>query len=422
MFEFARLPAVWRRPRPKTLDSFFLKDIGAYAIAPLPRNLRMEAQAMATVRGRGTSFGPRYVEGLGLAPDRRHLFETALLDFLVLASNLFPSSHWWKRNALHPWRVGLFFVADSSINASVRLSIDKRQNTAFIFINVGTVLTLLHQHCALMAVPDFFESLLKGEPTDRYPIPEVADIHGTSKYGDWLAMLPSSSRKLEIALSCTLKAAASVLCHELAHFLGGHLAYLESELNFHSDLREIDDGSVASPAKDHLPADMRRLLELHADELAGALSAVLWRDLDHPASGPPEARNEAFLMELQLATVCRFLAEEDCEVTPRYYSPMWRAHHFLQPFYRHFFAPPVGMRYDDPKSPENDLEVFKSYLSIVDSFERAEKILGWGEGFSSGRFKLDTDTLLEVDSPALRLLKHELATYAPVGRSPFVYA
>jgi hypothetical protein len=400
------------RPALPTLESFFDADLNAFAIAPIPLNLKREVAARITVRTPGKTFNDQYLDSILPTGVGRNMFELALLQFLRCAAPFIAQKGLGKKNQLYPWKIALCFVPDETANAEVCLSADQRANTVFILMNAGVLLEPLHRLCTTFTVPKFFESISyamakTGSPPLQDPIGYCKTY---TKDGNWLSVIPGGNAA-SMAVSVCIKGAMTILCHEVAHFLRGHLAYLQSELGFMGTLREVP----LEGEDDQLEPSLRRLLELDADQVGARLAAVIWREYDHPAVGPTDAQNESFYLETILGIVSLNLIFEESARTQKYYSPIWRTQHFLTEFNNHFFAVPPGVNPYGADSPSNGVEQFKMFTAVCSALERAYRILGWGDGLSFDRFHAETATL-EADSQALALLQKTLAAYMPHQR------
>ena len=412
-----RLPLIlkkllrWRKGDPPlpTLESFFDADLNAFAIAPIPQNLKREVRAQIDIRTPGKMFNREYLDSILPAGDGRNLFELTLLHFLICAEPVIGGKGIGQKDMLYPWKIALCFVPEETANAGVRLSADKRANTVFILMNVGVLLETLHRLCATFSVPQFFESI--SQAMDKAGGQSLPDPSGYcknhAKYGNWLSVIPSGNAA-SMAVSVCIKAAMAVLCHEIAHFMRGHLCYLQSELAYSGTLREIP----LEGEEDQLEPSLRRLLELDADSVGARVATLIWRQYDHPAVGPEDAQNEFFYIETILGIVSLNLIFEECERTDNYYSPIWRTQHFLTEFNNYFFAMPPGVDPYGQDSPSNGMEQFRAYMAVCGALERAYRILGWGDGLSFERFHAET-AALDADTQALALLQKALFSYRP---------
>lgn len=397
------------KPDLPTLDSFFDADLKAFAIAPIPLNLKREVAAQIDTRTPGRTFNTEYLDSILPAGVGRDLFELTLLNFLRCAAPVIGGKGIEQKNQLYPWKIALCFVPEETTNAWVRLSADKRANTAFIFMNAGVLLEPLHRLCTIFSVPQFFESFSYALDKGRGPpLPDPIEYSEThAKDGNWLSVIPKGNAVIT-AFSVCVKVAMAVLCHEVAHFMRGHLGYLQSELDYTGTLREVP----LEGEEDQLEPNLRRLLELDADRVGARLAAVIWREYDHPAVGPEDAQNESFYFEMILAIVCLNLIFEESERTEKYYSPIWRTQHFLMEFNNHFFAVPPGVDPYGRDSPSNGVHQFRTYAAVCSALERGYRILGWGGGLSFDRFHAETATL-DADSQALASMQEALVAYFP---------
>lgn len=395
------------KPPLPTLESFFDADLNAFAIAPIPQNLKREVRAQIDIRIPGKMFNRQYLDNILPAGDGRNLFELTLLQFLNCAAPVIDGIG--QKNKLDPWKIALCFVPEETANAGVRLSADKRANTVFILMNVGVLLETLHRLCTTFSVPQFFESISHLiDKADGHLLPDPSGYCKThAKYGNWLSIIPNGNAA-SVAVSVCIKAAMAVLCHEVAHFMRGHLCYLQSELAYTGTLREVP----LEGEEDQLEPSLRRLLELDADSVGARLATLIWRQYDHPAVGPEDAQNESFYIETILGIVSLNLIFEESERTNNYYSPIWRTQHFLTEFNNHFFAMPLGVDPYGKDSPSNGVEQFRTYMAVCGALERAYRILGWGNGLSFERFHAETATL-DADTQALALLRLALVRYMP---------
>lgn len=413
----SRLPPLLKRllngltgePSLPTLESFYDVDLDAFAIAPIPLNLKREVGAKINIRTPGKTFNKQYLDNILPAGVGRDLFELTLLNFLRCASPVIGGKGIGQKNQLHPWKIALCFVPDETANAGVRLSADKRANTVFIMLNAGVLLEPLHRLCTTFSVPQFFESITHA--LEKTGGPSLQDPTGYGKThakdGDWLSVIPRGNAS-SIAISVCTKVAMAVLCHEIAHFMRGHLCYLQNELDYTGTLHEFP----SEGDENQLEPNLRRLLELDADRMGAGMAALIWREYDHPAVGPDDAQNESFYVETILGIVSLNLILEECERTERYYSPIWRTQHFLTQFNNNFFYVPPGVDPYGRDSPSNGIEQFKIYVAVCNALERAYRILGWGNGLSFDRFHIETVTL-DADTKALASLEEALVSYMP---------
>ena len=412
-----RLPPLLKRllhgmkgkPSLPTLESFFDADLNAFAIAPIPLNLKREVGAQIDIRTPGKTFNRQYLDSILPAGIGRDLFELTLLHFLRCAAPVIGRKGIGQKNQLYPWKIALCFVPEETANAGVRLSADKRANTVFILMNAGVLLEPLHRLCTTFSVPQFFESI--SHALDKAGGPSLPDPIGYckthAKDGNWLSVIPNGNA-VSMAISVCIKVAMAVLCHEVAHFMRGHLCYLQSELDYTGTLCEVP----LEGEEDQLEPSLRRLLEFDADSVGARMAALIWREYDHPAVGPDDAQNESFYMETILGIVSLNLILEECQRTEKYYSPIWRTQHFLTEFNNHFFAVPPGVDPYGRDSPSNGVEQFKLYVAVCGALERAYRILGWGDGLSFDRFHVETVTL-DADTKALASLQEALVPYMP---------
>ena len=144
----------------ESLDDYYNNDIDAFMFATLPRNLITEAITIARVKSGGGNFNWNYIKSLNLSDEAEKIFKDVLFDFLRISELMIGNRNEKEKLPIYPWRIGLFFIADESINASIKYSADENEKTAFIFINSGLILSLLHQFCAYLSVPGFFENSL----------------------------------------------------------------------------------------------------------------------------------------------------------------------------------------------------------------------------------------------------------------------
>jgi len=397
------------KPTLPTLESFFDADLDAFAIAPVSLNLKREVGAQIDIRTPGKTFNKKYLDSILPAGIGRDMFELALLYFLRCAKPIIGGQGIVQKSQLHPWKIVLCFVPEETANAGVRLSADEHANTVFILMNAGVLLEPLHRLSTTFSVPHFFESINHAlEKAGGPPPPDPIDDYKTyAKDENWLSMIPNGNAA-SMAISVCAKVAMAILCHELAHFMRGHLCYLKNELDYTGTLREVPyEGD-----EEKLAPNLRRLLELDADRVGAKMAAIIWREYDHPAAGPDDTQNEAFYVETILGVVSLNLIFEECELTEEYYSPIWRTQHFLTEFNNNFFAMPAGVDPYGSDSPNNGVEQFKIYIAVCNALERAYRILGWGNGLSFDRFHTETVTL-EADGNALALLQEDLIAYMP---------
>lgn len=403
------LPSMTGKPALPTLESFFDIELNAFAIAPIPQNLKREVAALINVRTPGKTFNRQYIDSILPAGVGRDLFELTLLQFLLCAAPVIGKKGFGQKNQLHPWKIALCFVPDEIANAGVRLSADTRANTVFILMNVGVLLEPLHRLCTTFSVPQFFESISHAlDKAGGSSLPDPTGYREThQKNGNWLSVLPNGNA-IGIASSACIKVAMAVLCHEVAHFMRGHLSYLQKELHYTGTLYEVP----FEDEEDLLEPSLHRLLELDADRVGARMFALIWREYDHPAVGPEDAQNESFYVETIMGIVCLNLIFEEYILTEKYYSPIWRTQHFLTEFNNHFFAVPSGVDPYGPDSPSNGLEQFRTYVAVCGALERAYRILGWGNGLSFDRFHIEAATL-DADIQALGSLQEALIGCMP---------
>ena len=390
-----------------TLRDFVHSDINAFAIADLPRNLLIEAKFYAAFQVGGVLLNESHLDALNIGDNIKGHLEETFLQVLKASSLIVPKAS-KKKSGIYPWKVGLFFVSNLSLNATVKLSVDKSQNIAFIFLNFGLILQLLSRLYGLMSVPNFFESMQPDSVT-RIAIDETGERRPSDA---WFSAIPDNARKIQIASHCCVIAVICVLFHELSHFYRGHQTFLAEEYRFSDALFEVETDDQRDSSA--FPDSIRRLLELDADSTAGGLAATFWRELDHPAISAEDTRNEAFFMQFLIGTICLYSSLEIYKLSSDYYSPIWRTQHFLKFFYRGFFALPKGVNYDNPESPENSSMVSSLYFKVADAMEAAERVLGWGTGYSTERWDLETPVLNERDGPALAKLQKRIRQYQPI--------
>lgn len=398
-----------KRKKDNSLAFYFDKEMQAYGIGPIPRNLKREVSALIDVETPGKKFDNAYLESFDLSVEGKKIFLSTLLMFFRCAAPVIGEAQGFRKTRLAKWRCALYFLPCEDVNASAILSADEKENTVFIILNSGLILTLLHRFCALFSVAGFFESIIDPNNKIVTATENLAAQQRLEKASDWLKMLPSKPQQIAIAQICTVMAAMSVLLHELGHFMGGHLSYLRSEMRYAHPLKEIEDSTGHEP----LPFNLRRLLELDADETAGRFASAIWRQYDYPSIGPDDAQVESFYMEMVLATICLYIVFEDYSETEEYFSPVWRTQIFLENFRSDFFRYPKEMKADDPEKLRSQYQFVEWDARIISAVERAYQALGWGDGFSLARFEKETNTLLAADSHALNDLRTKLEGFMP---------
>jgi hypothetical protein len=284
------------------------------------------------------------------------------------------------------------------------MAFDERDNTALIFINIGVLLDNLHRLHIAYATPGFQNIFLHGQLAPKVaPQPEIG----------YLCTLSSNPKYLAMATEIAVKAAMMVIFHEYAHFMRGHIAYLRSELGYSGEIFEAPDPS--QPSDRMLDDDLRRVIEMDADQKAGSLASAFWRMLDHPAISPEDCKNEAFSMEIISAVLSNNLILGQYEFTDRYYSPLWRTQHILECFWNDFFSVDESSPVAERQSQRNEISnmMYGFQLKLIAEHERVYSIMGWGEGMSFARVEREIESLLGEDEQRLEALQSELVRYMP---------
>ncbi|QNH18580.1 hypothetical protein HEP74_03752 [Xanthomonas sp. SS] len=372
---------------------------GTCHVGDLPEPLHMEAAEWIHFRCGGRRFDADFLDGLELGDEQRKCFEAILVTFLRVAERIVGAKAPRKGDAAWPWRLSVFIAPTLEVNACVKSSFDSKQHTIFIVINAGLLLQLTHRISAVLQTPSFTRTF------GIEPAISKASTAPPSKHGPWLVPLHGNP----LVLMATLYAAVMVLTHELAHFYRGHLHLTRNVFGDDALLEESDTrGEVRS---ERLPPNERRLLELDADETAGRLASVLWRQLDYPQFGPDDSSNENFFLGMLLGTTCLFLLLDETVASERYYSPFWRLRITVASFNRDYFAAPDDA---DAEHAADSIEVFKLMQTVIEACQAAHRELGWSEGLDSRRFLAEAEVLLADDRQALQdLLLNRLAPLMP---------
>jgi hypothetical protein len=382
------------------LHDFLDPARGTCHVGDLPVPLHMEAAEWIHFRCGGSRFDADFLNGLELGDEQRNCFEAIVVAFLRVAERIVGAKAPREGDAAWPWRLSVFIAPTLEVNACVKSSFDSKQHTIFIVINAGLLLQLAHRVSAVLQTPSFVRTF-GGEPE----VPASSAAAPPSRHGPWLVPLHGNP----LVLMATLYAAVMVLTHELAHFYRGHLHLARSVFGDDALLEESDTRGEAHPER--LPPNERRLLELDADETAGRLASMLWRQLDHPQFGPEDSPNENFFFGMLLGTTCLFMLLDETVASERYYSPFWRLRITVATFNRDYFAAPDDA---DAEHAADSIEVFKLTETVIEACEAAHRELGWSEGLDSRRFLAETEVLLADDRQALqRLLANRLKPLMP---------
>lgn len=395
----SRLGPKSEREERRRLHDFMDAARGTCHVGDLPVPLHMEAAEWIRFRCGGRRFDAGFLDGLELGAEQRACFEAILVTFLRIAEQIVGAKAPRKGDAAWPWRLSVFVAPTLEVNAGVRSSFDSRQHTIFIAINAGLILQLAHRISAVLQTSSFARTF------GVEPALAKASATPPSKYGPWLVPLHGNP----LVLMATLYAAVMVLTHELAHFYRGHLHLARSVFGDDALLEESDTRGEAHPER--LPPNERRLLELDADETAGRLASVLWRQLDYPQFGPEDSPNENFFFGMLLGTTCLFMLLDETVASERYYSPFWRLRITVATFNRDYFAAPDDA---DAEHAADSIEVFKLMETVIEACAAAHRELGWSEGLDSRRFLAETEVLLAGDRQALQhLLVNRLTPLMP---------
>jgi hypothetical protein len=375
--------------KPRELLSFYDRDTATLGVGALPRSLRFEAAALIKDRTQGKVLDAVYLQSLPIAEGGRICVEEVLTHFLRLAQSFANN----KPSPYKPWRIGLFIYPDTEFNASIKISDEPRQNTIFIFFNVGVILQLCNRFNSLLCNNEFLPKFAHNVE------PSVA-----SNSSMWLANVPTCITRQKLATHLALFGSMNVLFHELAHFYRGHLTYLRNSEWALSELFEVEGFTEVSS----LPFNERRLLELDADQFAGKLASNFWRQANHPTVGPKEDANENFYMLFVVAALITFLMMDDTIKTARYYSPLWRLHQFMDYFDKDHFALEPGETKESAQGKLLDL-----IMSIHAHIESSSEKVGLNGEFSYERFDIETATLLGDDAKRYAEMAEKIAPFRP---------
>lgn len=390
---------------PDPFDTYYDEEAKVFCIGDLPLNIKKEAAGIIKAKlGNDEIFDRASLDDLLLQPEGRALFDEAFSQLCFWISKLIGNNHRKRGQPLYPWKCAVCIVPTLAFNAWVRLSYDEKENTALIFLNIGVLLENLDRLHRIHATPGFLDTFT--QESGLAPIVPFQQQEGL------LGNLSDNPHLHAIATEVAIKASMLVVFHEWAHFICGHVSYLRTELGHSGEIHEAPEAS-----DEEMDNDLRRMIELDADETAGIVASVFWREFDHPAVALPDMQNEAFSMEVIMAVLSNNLILGQYELNDRYYSPLWRTQHLLERFYADFFyvnkALPQHEQAQQRESNSREMHPFQ--MKLVAELERAYKILGLGEGLSFERLEKEIEHLLGQDQHELVRLRNDLRKYSPAN-------
>ena len=273
---------------PDPFDTYYDEKAKLFCIGELPLNIKKEAARMIETKlDSNESFDRASLDSLQLSAKGREVFDTALAQLCFWIGKLVGTKKRRKGDSLYPWKCAVCLVPTTRFNAWVRLSFDEKENTALIFLNIGVLLENLDRLHRIHATPGYLDSIINGSKGKLAP--EVP----TDQCDGYLANFSANPRLHAIATEVAIKASMLVVFHEYAHFICGHVSYLKAELDHSEGIHEAPE-----ELDKVLAEELRRHMEFDADETAGTMASIFWREFDHPAVAPEDMKNEAFSIEV----------------------------------------------------------------------------------------------------------------------------
>lgn len=379
------------------IDEFLDTRAGVWCYGAIPINLKREiAGCIKEDSGIVRPFSETYLREVISDTEGFDVVKMALRVFLKLSAKVIGDTKAAKGDPIYPWVQALCISPDLSVNACAQFSVDTRAATVFYTINAGVFVTLAHRFLAMFADEDFLQDMSNaplrksGAQVDKDPLGDAC-----------CSLRPTNGNLLAVVTWMTVFAAMEILSHEQAHFYRGHLGYLRDQGKGACLSEADDDISLAFPENTNL----RRRLELDADEGAGMIFSVLMREFDHPVPGPKDGKNERFYVFTVVAAVCTFLLFEERKQSGFYYPPAWRVQHFFGGFVRNFFVP--------TDSAEAGSEFHEVVSNVIEHVEARCEDLGWSDKFNFSDMKRWFHLLTEEDQPGRLALENELKRFMP---------
>lgn len=379
------------------IDAFLDTRTGVWCHGAIPPNLKQEiASSIKDDSGIARPFSETYLREVVLDTDGFKVVKMALRVFLKLSVAIIGDKKAAKGGPIYPWAQALCISPDLSVNACAQLSVDSRAATVFYTINAGVFVTLAHRFLAMFADEDFLQDMSNaplrksGPQVDKDPLGNAC-----------CSLRPNNENLLAIVTWLTAFAALEILSHEQAHFYRGHLGYLRDQGKGVRLSEADDDGHLCFPENTNL----RRRLELDADEGAGMMFSVFMREFDHPVPGPKDGQNERFFVFTVVAAVCTFLLFEERQPSGFYYPPAWRVQHFFGGFVRDFF--------ESAGSDEEQSELHGVVSTVIEHVQARCEDLGWSDKFNFSDMKRWLHLLTEEDQPGRLALDNDLKRFMP---------
>lgn len=379
------------------IDDFLDGRTGVWCYGAIPANLKHEiAGSIQSDSGTTRPFSETYLRDVVSDTEGFDIVKMALRVFLGMSAQIIGDKNAAKGGPIYPWVQALCISPGMSVNAWAQLSVDTKAATVFYTINAGVFVILAHRFLAMFADEDFLQDLSTA-PLRK----NGAQVDKDTLGGSCCALRPKNGNLLAVVIWMTAFAALEILSHEQAHFYRGHLGYL----------RDQGSGVRLSEADDDAPlflpenTNLRRRLELDADDGAGVMFSVFMREFDHPVPGPKDGQNERFFVFTVVAAVCTFLLFEERQPSGFYYPPAWRVQHFFGGFVRNFFT--------SAGTSDEQSELQRIVSTVIDHVEARCEDLGWSEKFNFSDMKKWHRLLIEEDQPGRLALDKELKRFMP---------